>query len=191
MSWIEPIFDRTLEDVTEETSKGFFNVVDWIRINGNTKFTNLLINKLKELNIVLDVLEEPTITSIPTVSDINRFVSNIERIRKASGVPLSTGLVKLKDDYTGGLAGLTPDYEDVNDWERDLEILRNYLLTSMGYIVYSGVARSGQSRLWQVRFRRWNLVLPVPNPDRRPRTAVAISGTSLTRQNSFRRYTHG
>jgi hypothetical protein len=185
MAWTEPIYDRVLADITNKTSKGFFNVADWVRINGNTQIVNALINVLKSLNITFDTLTPPTIATIPNIDDVNDFVDNIERIRAASGVPLATGLVALKNDYTSG--GITPDYTTVNDWERDLDLLRSYLIKAAYFTPYCGVPSVGQTRFWQVRFRRFPFAAP-DNSIRSPRAGVAICGSGLQRQNNFRRY---
>jgi hypothetical protein len=185
MAWDSPIYDRSITDITTPTSKGFFNVADWVRINGNTEIVNTLINVLKSLSITFDTLTPPTITTIPNIDDVNDFVDNIERIRAASGVPLATGLVALKNDYTSG--GIAPDYTTVNDWERDLKLLREYLVKYAYYSVYCGVGGCGQTRMWQVRFRMFPFAMPADSI-RSMRTGVGECGTGLTRLNKFRRY---
>ena len=186
--WITPITDRTAQDVIDKEDKAFFNIVDWIRINGNAEHVNALVNLLRVLNIEFTELTTPTITTIPDASDINDFVANIERLRVASPFPVSFGIAELKDDYVGGLTEVI-NYETVNSWESDLEKIKDCLLTAANWTVYCGVAAVGQARFWQVRWRRGNFVWPVDDPVRRALAGVGVTGSGLTRQNSFRRYT--
>jgi hypothetical protein len=187
MAWTTAIFDRVLADVTNQTSKGFFNVVDWVRINGNAYYVKVLINVLRGVNVSITALTPPTITTIPTADDLNDFIENIETLRIASGIPLSTELIELKHDYFAGASSETPDYADVNDWERDLNIIKELILHASYYEIFCGVAEPGQARFWQSRFR-----LPFTLSEdiyyRVARTGVAISGIGMMRANKWRKY---
>lgn len=187
MSWIDPIYDRTKADITNRTSKAFFNVADWIRINGNAKIIETLINALYAVGVTLDTLAEPTTATIPTITEVNDFIANLEALREATHFPAATGIVEL-DTFTGGLAGNSPDYEDVNDWERNLAYLRTYLINKSRYKMGCGVPEAGQAFFWQVRFREHPYVQPSATPVRHARAGVAVCGTGLLRQNKFRRY---
>lgn len=46
------------------------------------------------------------------------------------------------------------NYESANNIEKILEDIESLVTSMQNYYVYSGVARSGQRRLWQNRFRR-------------------------------------
>ena len=185
--WTEPVTDRDAADITARNSKAFFNVADWIRINGNAEHVNALVNILRVLDIEFEELAEPVITTIPDASDINSFVANIERLRLASPFPVSFGITELKDDYVGGLIEVL-DYNTLNSWESDLEKIKDCLLTAANWTVYCGVASVGQARFWQVQWRRGNFVWPVDDYVRRALAGVGTTGSGLTRQNSFRRY---
>lgn len=189
MSWTEPITDRTADDITNRTAKAFLNVVDWIRINGNARLVNTLVTVLRGLNIEFTELSQPVITTFPSTDDINAFIENIDRLREAAYMPAASGLVALKHDYRAGMSGDSPDYQAVNDWEKDLELLRSLIVTSSDYMIYCGVAAPGQPRFWQVRWRiNPNWVQPAASPVRRARSGAAACGTGLMRQNQFRRY---
>lgn len=187
MAWTDPIFDRTALDITNRTPKGFFNVVDWVRINGNTRSVNALVNILRGTNIPFVELPEPTITTIPSAEDINEFVWNIEVIRRECGLPGAAGIVPLKTDYLPGLNAPAPNWEAVNGWERDLQLIRELIVTSAAIMICCGVAAVGQPRLWQHRFRV-PFARPSDTPVRRARAGIAIAGTGYKRQNRFRRY---
>jgi hypothetical protein len=187
MPWIVPIFDRTLADVTDKTSKGFFNVVDWVRIHGNTTHVRAMMSALRSVNIDYNALVEPGITSIPTAAEINDFIENIETLRAISGIPESFGLNELKDNYISGASETTPNYSDVNEWEECLAVLKEFLLNSSVYEVFCGVSEVGQVRFWQNRFRS-PFVRDADSPIRVPRCGVAVSGRGRMAQNKFRRY---
>jgi len=186
MSWTTPVTDRVLADVTNRTSKGFLNVVDWLRIDGNVVYVRTLIQVLKNVGVDYNDLPEPSATSIPTAADINDFVENIEALRIASTLA-RPDLVVLKTNYTSGESAETPDYEDVNAWENNLLILKNFLVRSSAYEVFCGVAEVGQARFWQNRFRTPFIQATAPNA-RRVRCGVAVCGAGLTRQNKWRGY---
>jgi hypothetical protein len=186
MSWITPITDRALSDILNRTAKGFFNVLDWSRIYGNAEYVCTLIEVLKSINVDCPVLETPTTATIPNAEDINDFLEGLETLRIASTLS-NPDLVVLKTDYTSGESAETPDYEDVNSWENNLLILKNFLIRSSAYEVFCGVAEAGQIRFWQNRFRTPFIQPTAPNT-RRVRCGVAICGTGLTRQNGMRGY---
>lgn len=184
----DPIFDRTATDVANRTAKAFINVVDWLRIYDNAEIINLLINTLFDVNVEFGFVSDPTITTIPTVAELNTLLANIERIRIASGLPEILGLSEVVYDWQEGSRVDSPDYMDVNQWEEVLYIIRNNLYLSVEYMIYCGVAATGQPRFYQNRWRRFTWVENSVAPVRRAKTNVAITGTGLKRQNGYRRY---
>jgi hypothetical protein len=188
MKFTDPIYDRTSTDITNRTAKAFINIVDWVRINGNTEILHALIESLMSIGVDFTTLPTPTITTFPTVAQINSLITNIENIRINSGLPSALGIVELFDEWSAGMWGQTPGYEDVNDWERDLYIIFNNLAASVEYTIYCGVATVGQTRFYQHRWRQYSWVPDSASPVRRPRTNNAICGSGIMRQNGFRRY---
>jgi len=188
--FITPIYDRTSTDISTETSKAYFNVVDWVRIYGNAEILHSLIEYLLGIGVDFTEVESPTIYTINTsIGKINDLAENIENIRANCGLPAALGLVELFTSWTDGQSGQTPGYEDVNDWERDLSIIFANLANSVEYTVYCGVASAGQPRFYQHRWRQYaGWVPPSETPVRRPRTNNAICGSGIMRQNGFRRY---
>lgn len=186
-TWTEPIYDRTATDITNRTSKAFLNVADWIRIYGNTQHYQAVLNIMRSLSISTTVLTEPTITSFPSADEINQIIANIETLRVAAG--FSTSIIPaLDDDFTAGSNGITPTYEDVNDWEEALYLLLNALVNTENYFIRSGVSKSGQQRFWQSRFRQYPFIAAAASPTRLARSNVAICGEGMTWLNGFRRY---
>ena len=155
MPWVNPITDRTYADILNRTSKAFFNVADWQRIYNNTWELNQLVNNLRGLNIEFTPLTSPTIATIPSANDINALILNIERIRLASGLPISPDLQPLKTDWQSGFsAAAIINYETVNTWEKNLLTMWNWIQQSLDYLVFAGIGSAGQDRIWQNRFRR-------------------------------------
>ena len=186
--WLRPIFDRVLLDITNRTAKAFFNVLDWARIYENTKIIKAVVDMVMGTNAEFTEIAAPTITTIPAVASFNTLLANIEAVRTASGLPAVLGLVELKTNWKGGANETAPDYNDVNDWERDIQFIRDFSRIAANDRIFSGVPNAGQSRLWQHRFRRFNWVQPSLTPLRCARSGIAVSGSVLTRQNLFRRY---
>ena len=153
MAWVTPITDRVLSDITTPTSKGYFNVADWERIDGNVDVIKAMLDAADYLDIPLNTLITPTITTIPDVDDINDFIENIVLLQESASLPIGLGLVTLTYNYVGGANFTVPDFEDVNDWENNLLILYDVLPRVIDYQIHCGVAAVGQLRLWQNRFR--------------------------------------
>ena len=153
MAWVTPVTDRTAADIAARNAKAFLNVADWERVDGNTTEVQALILSLLGTTVTLVDLTPPTITDFPGVDDINTLIENIDRLREAAHLPEETGLVPLDYDYLAGTAATAPDYTDVNEWENALLLMYTLLPRSAGYFVRCGVGASGQSHLWQARFR--------------------------------------
>jgi hypothetical protein len=185
MGWIEPIYDRTAADITNRTSKAFFNILDWVRIYGNTQQIQAIVNVMLSLSIPITRLTQPAITTIPAVADINSLIDNIEQLRVAACLPVATGAVSLKSNYLAGNSADAPDYIAVNTWEEDIQLIRECLHSAASQVVYCGMANCGQTHLIQVHWRKWRYVFDANDPGRRIRTG-AIMATSLNRQNKFR-----
>jgi hypothetical protein len=153
MSWVTPITDRTQDDIDNLTSKGYFNISDWTRIDGNITVIKTMLDNNNYLDIPLNSLTAPTVTTIPEVTDINDLVENIVFLQQSACISSSL-LATLKYDYQSGANAIVPDFEDVNDWESNLLILYEAIPNAVTYRCRCGVFGSGQSRLWQNRFRR-------------------------------------
>lgn len=188
MKYKAPIIDRSLADIAARTSKAFFNASDWQRVYGNAEITNALVAYLTKVSIQFDIIPDATIATVPTVSELNALLANIERIRVSAGFPAINGLVEIKDDWAAGSAATAPDYLDANDWERVLDILISTIGSLTEYVVYCGVSAAGQPRFYQHRFRQYDWVQAAETPLRRARTNVAVTGAGLTRNNGYRRY---
>jgi hypothetical protein len=190
MPYKTPVYDRTAADVAAKTQKAYFNLADWLRVDGNAQFMREMVEyALGGIDIDRNALIEPTITTFPTVDEINDFLENIENIRRAAGMPVSLGIPAIKTNWLAGAGAASPNYESANDWERVLAFIFRYLLTSADYRVYCGVAQTGQAHFYQAQWRvfDWSgFALEFTDPVRAPRAGITITGASLTRNNKFR-----
>jgi len=153
MAWVTPITGRVPADLIARNSKAFLNVADWVRIDGNTTEVQGQILSLLGLIVILIDLDAPAITAHPSAGSINDLVENIERVRIGAALPPAIGLVELKTDWQPGNGAPAPNYTHVNAWERNLDLLHEYLPNAAAYKVFCGVAATGQPRFFQHRWR--------------------------------------
>lgn len=144
------IYDRTQEDVTyalnnpssESFLKGAYNYVDFNRVEGWCEY---IANALNSYNYNVDVTTKTnwSMSDFPTDQDFERIRQNILNLKKA--------YVSFTE-VPANLKNIT--YKKANDIEKILHELFSILMYMENFFVYSGVANSGQSRMWQQRFRR-------------------------------------
>ena len=159
--WINPVFDRTAEDVdsldrtSAESQKGALSAADLNRIEGNFAF---VLGMLRRNHIfvshVFRNIEETTRNAdgtsttatytdwhehnIPWFSEINRIRRNHNALAKEylTGHGLT---IYPEDDYL--------DYAEVNDWERFVFIAREIFEKMEQDYRYCGTEDSGGGRL--------------------------------------------
>lgn len=130
-----PVFDRTQEDVDNRTKKGFFNVSDWNRVVNNlitlrdylkNHFTQEPISHTPwspgiSANLNSTYLVDKS--KFPTAEMMNTVAKSIDDLRM--GVTLiSQGWQNVYQNYTPGKTGTgnMMDFNELNRWEKDLEI---------------------------------------------------------------------
>lgn len=145
-----------------------------------------LAELLPGIDVLFNAVNDPTITTIPSVDDLNTLLENIDRI-KTEVVPALT-LNPVAVGWTGGASEDAPTYIDANSWENAINALINAIAGLVDYQVFCGVSAVGQSRYYQHRWRRYAWIQESASPIRTPRTNVAIAGSDLKNQNGFRRY---
>ena len=96
MTWTQPMYDRTLTDVQQQTSKGFCNASDLNRVEENCTV-------LAEMLGVVITTKAWQRTDFPTVSEIDRISSNIAALRAAY--------------YTRQSTPATPEHP-LNTWQK-------------------------------------------------------------------------
>lgn len=75
MAWIEPIWDRTFNDILNKTPKGYYNAVDFNRIESNC------IELATMLGVTITTKTNWDMTDLPTVSQFKRIVDNVALLR--------------------------------------------------------------------------------------------------------------
>lgn len=162
MPYVAAVVDRTQTDIDTRTSKAFFNVATWDRIEDNSIVAkDYLIEVFGPVIVFTGPTSAPTTTSIPDVDDFNRLLENIEYLRQAAlsvmpGLSLVSGFSTVAHDWEAGANKDAPDYTDVNHWEQVIDII------------------------FQTVTEYESLILRVP------RTGIASAGADLTRNNMFR-----
>lgn len=188
MKYLEPITDRAALDIANRTAKAFFNASDWERIYGNAEYINVMIETLINVTTPFTTVTHPTMNSIPTVTDFNTLLENLNLMRISAGLASVTELAALKADWAAGANEDAPDYLDVNEWEEFIQIIMRLLGTIVSYQIYCGVGAVGQPRFYQHRWRVYPFVQNDPSPTRKARCGIATCGAGLKRNNKYRRY---
>lgn len=81
MAWIEPVTNRTLDDVLARNELGVLNASDLNRIDGNMQ------ELAKNLGVTIAPAKNWTNSSIPVVSDYERIIDSTKAVRSALKVP--------------------------------------------------------------------------------------------------------
>ena len=144
MAWEEPIFDRTQADVdyvkaqlsqkiNDVGLKGSLNASDLNRIESNIRY---LADTLTELLyfVYLTTNTAWTVTSLPSLSQINRIISNVNTLWSKYYKP--TGSVNLPDTL------LT--FDDVNAIEKNIHLLKEMLDNMVASFKQCGTFTSGE-----------------------------------------------
>lgn len=162
MPYVTAVTDRTQTDIDTRTSKAFFNVADWDRIEDNAIFVkDELITYSGAVIIFTGIASAPAITSIPNVDDFNRLLENIEYLRQAAASVIPTltdtaGFSAIAYDWEAGASKEAPDYTDVNQWERVIDLIHSQIAaeTSLKFrYARTGIAMANSGLTWNNRFR--------------------------------------
>jgi hypothetical protein len=130
MSYTTAVTDRAASDVTTPTSKGYFNVADWTRIYRNAQLAASVAEYVLSTSIVFnEVTVIPTTLTIPSVTDFNTLLANIERLRLAVVAHITSLVNTVKNDWVAGAGEQAPSYTDVNLWESVIDAV---------WVFYSG-----------------------------------------------------
>lgn len=135
------IFDRTMADVEQANAKGQYNASDLNRVE---EWCEYLATELTSLSYPISITTKTNWvqSDMRYVSDMNRIKNNINAIM--NGYTYITNLNPNISSF---------DYIKANNWEKILYEIDTMLKAMQNYMVFSGVASSGQKRFWQNRFR--------------------------------------
>ena len=127
------ITDRTAQDVTQRTEKGFYNVSDIQRINSYIEYLS------DALGLNLSV-EDVSLGQALTRAQMDDIISNINAIRAAWYVSHETPPTPIAVNW---------DYVKANDLEKILFSLDEFWQSVSIDKIYSGTFRAGN----QIKFR--------------------------------------
>ncbi len=128
MSYTTPITDRSYADIAARNSKAFFNATDWTRIKDNEQVTRNLAEILLSISVPATMIADVTTVMIPTASNVNPLLTNIENLRLAvAGESITGTSTEIKDDWATGMAAASPTFADVNLWESTLHAIWTYI----------------------------------------------------------------
>lgn len=162
MPYVTAITDRTAADIAAKTSKAYFNVADWDRIEDNSIFVkDELITYAGVVIVFTGTTSAPTTSSFPDVGTFNRLLENIEYLRQAalSVIPTLAGQSGFNAVFFAWQAGArydAPDYQDVNQWEKVIDLIHATIgtYTSLRFRkARCGIAAANSGLMWNNRFR--------------------------------------
>lgn len=135
------IFDRTQADVDSDTLKGQYNASDLNRVESWCEFLADELNAVG-YSIVITCKTNWVQTDMRTAAEMERIRTNIRAIMQ--GYHYITQIQQNAEYF---------NYIKANNWEEILNEIYWLMFGMENYYVYSGVANSGQRRLYQNRFR--------------------------------------
>lgn len=159
--WVQPIYDRTSADVqyakdnqsrVNAELKGALDYRTLNRIEGNIEYLSNILNRYNYINTTTNKTNW-TINEYFYYSEMARILVNLTNMRNAFYVKPTTPSVPNIDLNTPLI------YNDINSIERILNDINELTQYMENNFVYSGVANSGQTRVWQQRFRRARLII--------------------------------
>ena len=127
------ITDRTTQDVTTGTKKGFYNVSDIQRINSYIQY----LSDVLELNLTVTAV---SIGQALTRAQLDAILSNINAIRAVWYVANDTPQTPIAVNW---------DYVKANNIEKILKVLDEFYQSVQIDKLYSGTFRAGN----QIKFR--------------------------------------
>ena len=131
---LEPlIYDRTQQDVTERTQKGFYNVSDIQRINSYIEYLSDVLG----LNLSV---EDVSLGQALTRAQMDDILNDVNALRAAWYVSHETPPTPIAVNW---------DWQKTNDLEKILFSLNEFYQSSQIDKIYSGTFRAGN----QIKFR--------------------------------------
>lgn len=131
---LEPlIYDRTQQDVTERTKKGFYNVSDIQRINSYIEYLSDVLG----LNLSV---EDVSLGQALTRAQMDDILNDVNALRTAWYVSHETPPTPIAVNW---------DWQKANDLEKILFSLNEFWQSKLRDKIYSGTFRAGN----QIKFR--------------------------------------
>lgn len=131
---LEPlIYDRTQQDVTQRTEKGYYNVSDIQRINSYIEYLSDVLG----LNLSV---EDVSLGQALTRAQMNDILNDVNALRAAWYVSHETPPTPIAVNW---------DWQKANDLEKILFSLNEFWQSKLRDKIYSGTFRAGS----QIKFR--------------------------------------
>lgn len=143
------IFDRTENDLYNDTDKAYISYVDLNRIEGAVEFISNLLNEYGYTNTTINKTDW-NMRDFRTESQANRIKNNYLHLKNAFD------RFSLPDFEWGSI-------QEANDIERILWEINYKISAFSNYFIKSGVADAGTNRVWQQRFRRGSNIARLNN----------------------------
>lgn len=136
------IFDRITKDVVEGNKKGYYNFNDLNRIENWCRYLSDYLNKYNYTNSIITKTNW-AMSDLPYNTELERIRKNIQVLKNIyfsiSEIPENLNFMTI---------------DKANIIEKILDEI-DYILAGMeNNFIYCGVAKCGESRIWQQRFRK-------------------------------------
>ena len=133
---LQLITDRTQQDVTNRTEKGFYNASDLNRVGAAMVY---LRDRLNDNGYDLDISPKTDWREVdaPTESGMTLYLSCLGTLRGALSMPYGT------PETPATMKGLT--YTTANNIEKILEAVDSMLAKSISFLYYSGDIYAGEA----------------------------------------------
>lgn len=136
------IFDRTQADVTNDTAKGQYNASDLNRVESWCQY---LASELTTLGYPITITTKTNWVQ----SDMRTQVAMLRIKNNIVAIMQGFHSITQVDSSVNNF-----DYVKANKWEKALDDINNMMIGMQDWFVRGGVARGGQTRMWQNRFRK-------------------------------------
>lgn len=120
MAWIEPIFDRTIDDIYGLTEKAFLNYTDVNRIQGNIEYLRDMLQGLKDLKI--NDFSDKKIGDLIVQSEFENIVNAVNSLLEV----VSNKKVSLT----------VANFEKINAIEKSINDLRGKIAEQVANLLY-------------------------------------------------------
>ena len=135
------IYDRTYQDLIDETDKAFISYTDLNRIEECVKYLSEILNRYSYNNSPV-VKTNWTIDKIRKQEDCDRIKRNYEILKNILSYNFTMPAFKWES------------IQEANNIEKILKDMDWIIKGLEKTFVYTGVAKIGQNRIWQQGFRR-------------------------------------
>lgn len=136
------IYDRTQNDLEQNTSKAYYNYTDLNRVEEWCEYLANLLNSYS-YPVNIQVKKNWQMSEFPTSSEMERIRQNVNDLKEAyfafTEIPANLEYMTI---------------EKANDIEKILYEIDKIIGDMENNFIYCGISNCGQNRIWQQRFRK-------------------------------------